>query len=110
MAFEILLVLLTASVTAALTIAAAWILYHRYVKRMLVEWIDDKAEEVGAQLENRVRAGVETGIREGVSNLGADVVRKTGEGAVRTGLGIIEDGMNVWLRPGTRKPGGKDES
>ena len=100
MAVEILLILVTAVVTAAITIAAAWFLYHRYVKRMLIEWIDDKAEEVGAQLERRVRAGVETGIRDGVSNLGADVVKKTGEGAVRTGLGIIEDGMNAWLRPG----------
>jgi hypothetical protein len=110
MAFEILLVLITAAVTAVLTIAAAWFLYHRYVKRILIEWIDEKAEELGEMLENRVRTGVENGIREGVSNLGADVVRKTGEGAVRTGLGIIEDGMNVWLRPGSRKPGGKDES
>jgi hypothetical protein len=52
---------------------------------------------------------VERGIRDGVSNLGADVVRKSGEGAVRTGLGIIEDGINVWRRPGRRKPG-DDES
>lgn len=110
MAFEILLVLITAAVTAALTIAVAWILYHRYVKRMLIEWIDEKSDELGAQLEDRVRAGAESGIREGVSRLGEDVVRKTGEGAVRTGLGIIEEGMNVWLRPGARKPGGKDKS
>lgn len=105
MVFDIILVLATALITAAATLAAGWYLYHRYVKRMLSDWIDTRTAELGAELEERVRQGVERGIRDGVSNLGADVVRKSGEGAVRTGLGIIEDGMNVWRRPGRRKPG-----
>jgi hypothetical protein len=110
MIFDIILVLVTAVVTAALTLAAAWYLYHRFVKQLLVDWIDTRSEELGAELEERVREGVERGIRDGVSGLGADVVKKTGEGAVRTGLGIIEDGMNVWLRPGRKQPGGDRES
>ena len=57
-----------------------------------------------------MRQGVERGIRDGVSSLGADVVRKTGEGAVRTGLGIIEDGMSVWRRPGKKRAGDDQES
>lgn len=110
MAFDIILVLVTAVFTAALTLAAGWILYHRYVKQLLTDWIDNRSRELGEELEERVRDGVESGIREGVSSLGADVVRKTGEGAVRTGLGIIEDGMNVWLRPGRKRTGGDQES
>jgi hypothetical protein len=109
MVFDIILVLATALITAALTLAAGWYLYHRYVKQLLHNWIDTRTAELGAELEERVRQGVERGIRDGVSNLGADVVRKSGEGAVRTGLGIIEDGINVWRRPGRRKPG-DDES
>lgn len=110
MATNIILVLATAVITAALTLAAAWYLYHRYVRQLLTDWIDTRSQEIGADLEKRVRDGVERGIRDGVSGIGADVVRKTGEGAVRTGLGIIGDGMNVWLRPRRNKPGGDRES
>ena len=110
MAYDTILVLTTALVTAALTLIAAWYLYHRHVKQLLNDWIDTRSAEIGAELEERVRQGVERGIRDGVSSLGADVVRKTGEGAVRTGLGIIEDGVNVWLRPGRKGPGSSEES
>lgn len=110
MVFDIILVIVTAVITAALTLAAAWYLYHRFVKQLLMDWIDTRSEELGAELEDRVRDGVERGIRDGVSSLGADVVKKTGEGAVRTGLGIIEDGMSVWLRPGKKRPGGDGET
>ena len=110
MAHDIILVLATALITAVLTLSVAWYLYHRYVKQVLNEWIDTRSAEIGAELEERVRQGVEQGIRDGVSSLGADVVRKTGEGAVRTGLGIIGDGVNVWLRPGRKGPGRDDKS
>jgi hypothetical protein len=109
MVYDITLVLVTAIVTAAMTLVAAWALYHRFVKQLLTDWIDTRSRELGEELEDRVRDGVERGIRDGVSSLGADVVRKTGEGAVKTGLGIIEDGMNVWLRPGRKRPGGDEK-
>ena len=43
MATNIVLVFVTAVITSALTIAAAWFLYHRFVKDMLVSWIDGRA-------------------------------------------------------------------
>jgi len=36
----------TAAITSAATIAAAWWLYQRYAKLVLISWIDEKAEEL----------------------------------------------------------------
>lgn len=104
MAMNIALVLVTAVITSALTLAAAWFLYQRYVKQMLVSWIDNKAGELGDQLKQRVREGVQSGIRDGLSDVGDTVVQKTKEGAAKSGFGLIEESMNVWFRAGKKKP------
>ncbi len=109
MAIDFVLVLVTAAITSALTIAAAWYLYQRYVKQMLVNWIDKKAQELGEQLKERVREGVHTGIKDGLSDVGDSVVKKTREGAAKTGFGMIEESMNMWFRAGKKPTGGKDD-
>ncbi len=106
---EILFAVLTALLTAGLTIAAGWYLYHRFVKQRLVDWIDRKAEELGDKLRSRVREGVHKGIRDGLSDVGSDVVKKTKQGAVRTGFGMFEDSMNLWFGPSRRKPSDKKD-
>jgi hypothetical protein len=109
MAIDFVLVLVTATITSALTIAAAWYLYHRYVKQMLVSWIDKKAQELGEQLKDRVREGVHTGIKDGLSDVGDSVVKKTREGAAKTGLGMIEESMNMLFWPGKKPSTRRDD-
>lgn len=103
MAIDFVLVFVTALITSAVTIAAAWLLYQRYVKKMLIDWIDKKADELGEKVTERVREGVQQGIKGGVSDVGSEVVKKTREGAKKTGFGMIEESMNVWFRSG-KKP------
>jgi len=109
MTFDIVLVLVTAIITSAVTIAAAWFLYQRYVKQILIDWIDKKAEELGEQLKGRVREGVSEGIKDGVGDVGTQVVKKTKEGAAMTGFGMIEDSMNLWFGAGKKKPRHDDD-
>jgi hypothetical protein len=109
MAIDFVLVFVTAAITSALTIAAAWYLYHRYVKQILVSWIDKKAKELGDQLKDRVREGVHTGIKDGLSDVGDSVVKKTKEGAAKTGFGMIEESMNMWFGAGKKPPADKDD-
>lgn len=109
MAIDFVLVFVTAAITSGLTIAAGWFLYQRYVKQMLIDWIDRKAKELGEQVTERVREGVQQGIKGGVSDVGSEVVKKASEGAKKTGFGMIEESMNVWFRSG-RKPSGNDDS
>lgn len=109
MAINFILVFVTAAITSALTIAAAWYLYHRYVKQMLIDWIDKKAKELGEQVKERVREGVHSGIKDGLSEVGGTVVQKTREGAAKTGFGMIEESMNMWFRSGKKPPADKDD-
>ena len=110
MAIDFVLVFVTAAITSALTIAAAWFLYHRYVKQMLIDWIDRKAEVLGEQVKDRVREGVRSGIKDGVAEVGSDVVKKTKESALKPpGLGMIEDGMNLFFGAGKKKPTKSDD-
>lgn len=109
MAFDIVLVLVTAVITSAVTIAATYFLYQRYVKQMLIDWIDRKAQELGEQLKGRVREGVSEGIKDGVGEVGIQVVQKTREGAAKTGFGMIEDSMNLWFGAGRKKPKRDDD-
>ena len=76
---------------------------------MLIDWIDKKATELGEQLKNRVREGVQDGIKDGVAEVGSEVVKKTKEGAAKSGFGLIEDSMNVWFGAGRKKPSGQDD-
>jgi len=109
MAIDFVLVFVTAAITSALTIAAAWYLYQRYVKQMLIDWIDKKAEELGEQVKERVREGVQIGIKDGLSDVGDSVVKKTREGAAKTGFGMIEESMNMWFGAGKKPPADKDD-
>ncbi len=109
MATQLLLVLVTAVVTAAATIAAAWFLYQRYVKQMLIDWIDGKAQEIGQQMKDNVREGVQDGIKDGVAEVGAHVVRKTRESATRGGIEMLEDSVNFWFGGLRKRPKGDDD-
>lgn len=109
MASNIILVLVTAIITAALTIGVAWFLYDRYGKPRLMAWIDDKAQDLGELLKDRVREGASIGIKEGLADVGSDVVKKTREGAAMSGLGLIEESMNTWFGSGRKKKRKSDE-
>lgn len=104
MATELALILVTAVITSALTLAAAWYLFHRYVKQLLVAWIDETVDELGSELQGKVRKGVRQGIRDGLSDVGDNVVRRTAEGAAKTGFGMLEESVNFWFGPGKKKP------
>ena len=110
MAIQIALMLATAIIGSALTIAAAWFLYHKYVKQLLVDWIDKKAVELGGQARERVREGVQIGIRDGLSELRASLVQKATEGASKSRFGSFEGGMSDWFGSSKNKKNKDDES
>jgi len=110
MAIDFALIFVTAAITSGLTIAAAWFLYQRYVKQMLISWIDRKADELGVKVTERVREGVQQGIKGGVSDVGSEVVKKTKEGAAKTGFGMFEESMNTWFRAGRTPAGDKKDN
>ncbi len=103
MAIQIAVILATAIISSALTIAAAWFLYHKYVKQLLVDWIDNKAVELGGQAKERVREGVHSGIRDGLSELRSDIVQKATEGASKSSFGMFEGGMTDWFGSSKKK-------
>ena len=104
MATEFVLILVTSVITSALTLAAAWFAFHRYLKQLTISWIDEKADELGDELQGRVRTGVREGIRDGLSDVSDNVVRRTAEGAAKTGFGMLEDSVNFWFGAGKKKP------
>ena len=110
MATQIALMLATAIIGSALTIAAAWFLYHKYVKQLLVDWIDSKAVELGGQARERVSEGVQAGIRAGLSELRSELVQKATEGATKSGFGMFEGGMTDWFGSSRNKKKKDDES
>lgn len=97
MTTQLLFIALTSVLTTAVTLAAVWFGYHRYLKQRLWQAIDEKAEELSVQLETRVREGVRQGIRDGVADLPADMVRQTRRNITETGLGLFEDSVNTLL-------------
>ena len=109
MFLDVVLVVVTALLTVVLTFAAAWQLYQRYVKTKLTEWIDTEAAKLTEQVKEGVREGVQQGIKDGIADVGDTVVQKTKEGAAKTGFGMVEDGINFWLRAGRGKKSRDDE-
>ena len=126
MANQIALIVLTSLLTALITIAAAWFFYQRWAKVALLQWFDarveelgeqlqdrvregirlgveDNTEELGDQLQERVREGIRLGIEDSIENLGADVVTKTTRSAVETGLGVFEEGVSALFGVSSRK-------
>ena len=65
--------------------------------------VEDNTEELGDQLQERVREGIRLGIEDSIENLGADVVTKTTRSAVETGLGVFEDGVSALFGVSSRK-------
>lgn len=97
-------IVLTALLTSAFTLGAAWLVFQRHLKARLEEAIEAKAAELSAVLEARVRDGVRRGIRDGLVDLPSDVMRKTRRGITETGAGLLGDGINTILgTPGRRR-------
>lgn len=96
---QLALIILTALVTSALTLLAAWYVYEHHFKDRLLENIREQSDELGLKLKQRVREGVREGIQEGLSGLPSDFVGKATKNVTKAGLGVFEDSMNLWLRP-----------
>ncbi len=104
MGVSVTAIVLTAVLTSAVTLGAAWLVFQRYLKARLNEAIEAKATELSAVLEARVRDGVRRGIRDGLVDLPSDVMRKTRRGITETGVGMLGDGINTILgTPGRRR-------
>ena len=73
-------------------------------RRDLLQRLEAHADELGDELQGRVRTGVRKGIRDGLSDVSDNVVRRTAEGAAKTGFGMLEDSMNFWFGAGKKKP------
>ncbi len=104
MASQLFLVLITAAVTSATILGAAWLLYERWLKQRILEAIDAKAAQLISVMEARVREGVRQGIRDGVAGPPSDVIRTTSRGLTETGATVIGDSIGTLFgRPGRRR-------
>lgn len=97
------LILLSAVITSALTLTAAWYVYEKHLKERLLRQLEEKTETLGLELKERVREGVREGIQEGFTGLPSDIVGKATKSVTKTGLGVFEDSMNLWFGPSKKR-------
>lgn len=90
---QLTLVLVTAVLTSACTIAAAWVIYDRHLKKLVWEAIDEKAEGLGLLIKQRVSEGV----REGIKSSFVDLPDEAAKQASRTGRDLLEESINFWF-------------
>ena len=99
---QLLSIVITALVTSAVTLGAAWLVFQRYLKNRINAAVDAKAAELSTIFEARVRDGVRRGIRDGLTDLPGDVVRRTRRG-ITDPVGVIGDGLNSILGSSGRR-------
>lgn len=95
---QALAIVLTALLSSLLTLGlAAHLFEHRYRKKLEAE-IDARLAaaiaELGAVIEERVRRGVLDAVAAIPSS---EVIESTTRAAARTGMGLMEEGLNVLL-------------
>ena len=97
-------IVITALLSSALTIAAAWFVFERYLKPALIEALSEELAETGEMIEKRVRKGVVDGI---AAAAGGEVLRDTTRRVTETGARVFEEGLGALL--GTKKPGRSED-
>ncbi len=116
-----LLVVVTAVLTGAFTIAMAWLAYDLALKKKIEvlfsertetlatliksrvtegvsEAVEKHRDDVAAEIEDRVKSGVITGIEDGVAGLRASLIAKASEQASKSGPELMADAFDMWLK------------
>lgn len=112
MAYNLISIIATALLSSLLTLGIAHYIFQKRFKHRLEQGVTDAIErfkeEVGPEIEARVKQGVVEGIKSLPSR---EMLRDTTRTIAKTGLDIVGDGLKLATRPsrprGTgRKPGG----
>ena len=99
---NLVLVLLTAVLSCALTLGSAWLFYRRKLQPDL----ERKIEETMGELAQRVGEKVRQGVLDGVASIpSTEVLRGTQRSVVKTAADLIEDGLSALLGK-SRRPDG----
>ena len=94
----LLVIILTAVLSAGLTLAAVALYLRRVVMPQLQDTLETRARALAETIEERVQAGVEAGIQSGIENAAsADTLVRATRSATRSGASLVEDGLNVLL-------------
>ena len=98
MLFELFSILLTALLSSVLTLALAYWLVERHLKRRLDLRLKELQEEFGAALQERVRRGVV----EGVASIpSTEVLRGTGQTLSAVAGDLVRSGLDSLLGGGS---------
>ncbi len=96
----ILILLLTAVLTSAITLGVGYWIYDRHLKARVQQAVDEKIEKLGATMEERVRNGIVQGV---ASIPSVEVIRGTTRTMAETGVNIIGESLGaIFGKP--RKP------
>lgn len=105
MLVQILLMLLTAVLSSALTLGAAWWLWDRRLRRRLESRFAELREELGEELGETIRIKVRQGVLDAVAAIpSGELLRNTQRGITDTAVGIVRGGLSSLLGGGLRTP------
>ena len=94
MLLDLLSILATALLSSILTLALAYWLIERHLRRRFERRLAVLREELGAEVQERVRRG----IVEGVASLpSAEVLKGTGQTLTATAGGLVKSGLDTLL-------------
>lgn len=101
--FQLLaVVLLTSALTSLLTIWLGYLIFNRYFKDSLLEYIDQQVEaavdEMGREVEERVKQGVVDGV---ASLPSTEVLAGAGRTAARSGVDLVSTLLGMGRRTET---------
>lgn len=96
---HLIIAVVTALLSSAATLGAAWWLFERRYRQRLERHAEKLLAEFGELLEERVRRGV---IRAVADLPSGAVLRETTTAVTRRGASMVENGLNVLL--GRRDP------
>ncbi len=91
---HLLIAIITAVLTSAATLGAAWWLFEKRYRERLEQALEEQLAGLGDLIEDRVRRGV---LRAVADLPPTAVLRETTTAVTRTGASLVEDGLNVLL-------------
>jgi len=102
---DILLVVVTALLSSACTLGAAWWLWERRLRSRLDHRIAELRGEVNEELGETIRRQVRQGILDGVAAIpSGELLRNTQRGLTDTAAELVRGGLSSILGTGRRPP------
>ena len=98
---DLVLAVVTAVLSSACTLAAAWWFWERRLRRRLEERLETVREELGATIQQRVRQGILDGIAAIPT---AEMLRGTQKSLADAAAELVRGGLSSLLGSSPRRP------